>query len=474
MIAKRREIPSLDFFKPKNDRLIGENLWNLTPSSISNGDVDKAKSAMTNRNEFKFDFFDDQVGGWYELSGYPYGDGMMMRISDVTTRIQESQTALRMERLESLSLMARGFAHDFNNLLTVILGNLSLANVKLPKSAEGFDEVENALSGTIRAQNRIQQLLTFAKGGAPIKKHIDLSEIVHEISNEIDKIKNINYSFDLPKAIWIVDADPGQFRRVVENLLRNAEQAMPEGGDISITLSNLDLESDLSKSIKRTLELNASCHYVLMKVSDNGKGVNESEKLKIFEPYYTTKSDANATGIGLTVCQSIIQAHEGSIIVESSAGKGTSVYVALPALINTRESDFKDISNEINEKAIEILILEDDSLIRQLLVANLEKEGYTVSQTEEGGEAVDVYIEKFESGKSFDLVIMDLSIPNGMGGADAIKKIREVDPNVVAIVSSGYSDDPVMSDPKSYGFDAVLPKPYKPHELNLLVKKTLK
>ncbi|MAW11204.1 MAG: hypothetical protein CMO54_05060 [Verrucomicrobiales bacterium] len=473
-ILKFTNIPTLDFFKSKNDRLIGENLWNLTPSSISNGDVDKAKSAMTNRNEFKFDFFDDQVGGWYELSGYPYGDGMMMRISDVTTRIQESQTALRMERLESLSLMARGFAHDFNNLLTVILGNLSLANVKLPKSAEGFDEVENALSGTIRAQNRIQQLLTFAKGGAPIKKHIDLSEIVHEISNEIDKIKNINYSFDLPKSIWIVDADPGQFRRVVENLLRNAEQAMPEGGDISITLSNLDLESDLSKSIKRTLELNASCHYVLMKVSDNGKGVNESEKLKIFEPYYTTKSDANATGIGLTVCQSIIQAHEGSIIVESTAGKGTSVYVALPALINTGESDFKDISNEINEKAIEILILEDDSLIRQLLVANLEKEGYTVSQTEEGGEAVNVYIEKFESGKSFDLVIMDLSIPNGMGGADAIKKIREVDPNVVAIVSSGYSDDPVMSDPKSYGFDAVLPKPYKPHELNLLVKKTLK
>ena len=124
---------------------MGENLWNLTPSNISNVDVDKAKSAMTNRNEFKFDFFDDRVRRWYELSGYPFGKGMMMRVSDVTTRIQESQTALRMERLESLSLMARGFAHDFNNLLTVILGNLSLANVKLPKSTEGFDEVERLL-----------------------------------------------------------------------------------------------------------------------------------------------------------------------------------------------------------------------------------------------------------------------------------------------------------------------------------------
>ena len=473
-IMEFTNIPTLDFFKLRNDRLMGENLWNLTPSNISNVDVDKAKSAMTNRNEFKFDFFDDLVGRWYELSGYPFGKGMMMRVSDVTTRIQESQTALRMERLESLSLMARGFAHDFNNLLTVILGNLSLANVKMPKSTEGFDEVENALSGTIRAQNRIQQLLTFAKGGAPIKQHIDLSEIVHEISNEIDKIKNINYSFDLPKAIWIVDADPGQFRRVVENLLRNAEQAMPGGGDISISLSNLDLESDLRESLKPTLELNASRYYVLMKVSDNGKGINESEKLKIFEPYYTTKSDANATGIGLTVCQSIIQAHEGSIIVESTAGKGTSVYLALPALINAKGSDFNDTTNKIDKKSVEILILEDDSLIRQLLVANLEGEGYIVSQTEEGGEAVDVYIEKFESGKPFDLVIMDLSIPNGMGGADAIRKIREVDPNIVAIVSSGYSDDPVMSDPKSYGFDAVLPKPYKPHELNLLVRKTLK
>ena len=146
----------------------------------------------------------------------------------------------------------------------------------------------------------------------------------------------------------------------------------------------------------------------------------------------------------------------------------------MPVLINDTESDFKDVSGELSEESFEILILEDDSLIRQLLVANLEKEGYTVTETQEGEEAVKVYIEKFESGNPFDLLIMDLSIPNGMGGADAIRKIREVDSNVVAIVSSGYSDDPVMADPKSYGFDAVLPKPYKPHELNLLVKKSLK
>ena len=466
--------PTLDFFKSRSGRLMGNNLWGLLPSGISDVDVDKAKSAMTNRHDFRFDFFNDRVGSWHELSGYPYGKGMMMQISDVTTRIQESQSELRMERLESLSLMARGFAHDFNNLLTVILGNLSLANVKLSKGAEGFDEVENALSGTIRAQNRIQQLLTFAKGGAPIKQHVDLGKMVYGVSKEIDKIKNISYNFDLPKTVCTVDADPGQLRRVLENLIKNAEEAMPDGGNIAISIKSLVLDSDLRRTFKKSLELKSSSNYVLMEVSDNGKGIDISERSKIFEPYHTTKSDANATGIGLTVCQSIIQAHEGSIVVESTIGKGTSIYVALPVLINDTESDFKDVSGELSEESFEILILEDDSLIRQLLVANLEKEGYMVTETQEGEEAVKVYIEKFESGNPFDLLIMDLSIPNGMGGADAIRKIREVDPNVVAIVSSGYSDDPVMADPKSYGFDAVLPKPYKPHELNLLVKKSLK
>ena len=453
------------------------NNYNFLESNcpfFSNESIASAKIAMENREGFRFDVFHDDKDLWHELIGHPYGDGMLIQLTDITQRVKQSESALRTERLESLGLMARGFAHDFNNLLTVILGNLSLAKIKIPNAAEGYDEVESALSGTIRAQNRIQQLLTFAKGGAPIKQSLDLSGIVHEISNDIQRNELINYDFDLPDDLWRVEVDPGQIKRVIENLIRNAEEAMTGGGELLVKLRNYGPNSNYSQKLPASLVYDYSTNYLLIEISDNGHGIKENKLDKIFEPYFTTKSDANATGIGLTVCSSIIEAHQGSIGVQSAPGFGTSIYIVLPVLSSVHQrSDHKALTPELLS-ASSILILEDDSLIRQLLVANLINEGYSVSETEEGSETVSTYHERFKSGKPFDLIIMDLSIPNGMGGVDAIKEIRKINPDVKAIVSSGYSDDPVMSNPKEYGFDAVLPKPYKPQELNSLVKKLLK
>ena len=465
---------AINFFDIKNDHLVAFNLLELFSPPLSEECIANAELSMSNRKEFRFDFFYDIENCWYEMSGHPYGEGMLIQLTDVTIRIEESANELRAERLESLGLMARGFAHDFNNLLTVILGNLSLANVKLPKGIDGFGEVENALTGTIRAQNRIQQLLTFAKGGVPIKQNVDLSKIVSELIKDIESNDRIHFECDLPDELWKIEADPGQIRRVFENLIKNSQEALTEGGKISVKIRNYGQDSDYSQLLPSSLDFDPSFNYVLIEISDDGPGISANESQKIFEPFYTSKSSANATGIGLTVCSSIVEAHQGSIGIHSEIGAGTSVYVVFPALVSTKEIDDTRINDSQILSTPDILILEDDVLIRQLLVANLKKEGYSVSETEEGSETVSAYVSRFKSGKPYDLIIMDLSIPNGMGGVEAIEEIRRVDPNVVAIVSSGYSDDPVMSDPESYGFNAVLPKPYKPQELNSLVKNLLK
>ena len=271
-----------------------------------------------------------------------------------------------------------------------------------------------------------------------------------------------------------MDADPGQFRRVVENLLRNAEQAMPGGGRIVISLMNLGSSSLSKGSLPSSLELDEKLDYVILQVIDNGQGIDDGLLEKVFEPFFTSRTESNATGIGLTVCESIARSHNGGIAVEKNMPSGTRVTVAFPASTD-QEPTFEKVPLKENDKSMpSILILEDDSLIRQLLVANLDREGYEVTETEDGVDTVARYIERYQSGNPYDLVIMDLSVPKGMGGTRAIKEILNIDPKVKAIVSSGYSDDPAMANPESFGFSGVLPKPYQPNELISLVRGILK
>ena len=381
-------------------------------------------------------------------------------------------------KLECLGLLARGFAHDFNNILTVMLGNLSLAEMKLPEGIAGRRELAQARAATLRAQNRVYQLLTFAKGGAPIRQQLDLNRLVSEVQDDMERNPRISYEFEIADDLRKIDADPGQLRRVIENLLRNSEEAMPEGGRLKIRIENATAGSLLRESLPSSMELEETADYVILEIKDTGHGIDNDILDKVFEPYFSTRGEANATGIGLTVCDSIVRAHNGGIACQSIKGEGTRVLVAFPAPVDSRieniNSSVKGFSGE--SKALvrpRILVLEDEPLIRQLLVANLAQEGFDVFETEDGLDTVKIYMDSYQKGNPFDLVIADLSIPNGVGGAKAIEDIMQIDPAVKAIVSSGYSDDPVMANPEHFGFSGVLPKPYQPKELISLVRRLL-
>lgn len=465
---------AVELFDALDQGIIGKKFWRMFSEDVREENIHDVSRAMARGERVSFEFYHRDSSFWFELNAYPFGGGLLLLMRDITERIEENESALRLEKLESLSLLARGFAHDFNNILTVILGNLSLANVKLPKGVEGDEEIGNALSATLRAQNRVQQLLTFAKGGSPIRQTIDFGKVISEILEEHDRDNEIQYVVENSEDIWKVDADPGQFRRVVENLLRNAEQAMPRGGKIVISLMNAGCDDFSKGSLPLALELDEGFNYVILQVIDDGHGIDDELLGKVFEPYFTSRTQANATGIGLTVCESIAKAHNGGIALEPNLPSGTRAVVAFPASTDQEVTFEKIPLTNKSKSSPSILILEDDSLIRQLLVANLEREGYEVTETEDGVDTVARYIERYRSGNPYDLVIMDLSVPKGMGGARAIKEILNIDSEVKAIVSSGYSDDPAMANPKSYGFSGVLPKPYQPNELISLVSGILK
>lgn len=462
--------------------LIGSGFWDILPPAAREENSHDGSRAMARRERYSFEFQTAEGGRWFEASGYPFGDGLLLLLRDVTERREEQERASRLEKLESLGLLARGFAHDFNNILTVMLGNLSLAEMKLPEGIDGLEELEQARVATVRAQNRVYQLLTFAKGGAPIRQRINPGALLREIASELERDPRIDYQIEIAPDLWPLDADPGQLRRVVENLVRNAEEAMPGGGTLTVRLRNAPAGDPMREALPTALELEAVADYLVLEVEDSGHGVSEDLLDKLFEPYFSTRGEANATGIGLTVCESIARAHNGGIALRSEEGRGTTVIVAFPAPqdrggvpAETASAPQDGRVEERSEKSRKprILVLEDEPLIRQLLVANLQQGGFDVTGTEDGVETVARYIEAFDRGEAFDIVITDLSIPNGMGGVKAVEEIRQIDPDAKAIVSSGYSDDPAMADPQRYGFSAVLPKPYQPRQLLELVRSLL-
>ncbi len=464
-------------FGRPDSALVGASFWELLPPEAREAHYRDGDRALSRRERCSFEFHQPDSSRWYEANAYPFGAGLLVLLRDVTERREEQQRAARLEKLESLGLLARGFAHDFNNILTVMLGNLSLAEMKLPEGIDGREELEQARLATIRAQNRVHQLLTFAKGGAPIRRRIDPAALLAEVERDLERLPRVRYRFEPAPGLWEIDADPGQLRRVLENLITNAEEAMPEGGDLVLRAFNAPPGAPGRESLPAALELDAAADYLVLQVEDGGHGVPEDLLDKLFEPYFSTRGEANATGIGLTVCESIARAHNGAVAIESEPGSGAVVSVALPAppREERRGAPAGEVAAKPEPQRVKprILVLEDEALIRQLLVANLRQGGYEVAETADGVEAVARYIEAFDRGERFDLVITDLSIPNGMGGVKAVEEIRAIDPEAKAIVSSGYSDDPAMSQPERYGFAAVLPKPYQPKQLLDMVRGVL-
>lgn len=450
------------------EALLGQVLWDVFPPSLHRLYYHEFSTAQTHRTPSSFEMEHEARRAWYEVQLYPFGQGLLVLMRDITARKQAEQHQDKLEKLESLGLLARGFAHDFNNLLTVLLGNLSLAEMQLEPGAPSRQELAAARRASLQAQNLVQQLLTFARGGVPIRQPTELARLIREWFAEWPRRPGIDYQLAIATEPCPAEVDRHQIRRLLGNLFRNAEQAQPGGGSISLRLDG----NSPAPSVSGTLE--PAPALLTLTVSDTGEGIDAGTLPHIFEPYFTTRGEANATGLGLTVCESITKAHGGTLAVDSTPGTGTSVRITLPAtpLQDKPEAPAPVPSrgrSSNHARTRRVLVLEDEPLIRQLIVSNLTAAGCEVTPTSEGSETVSRYTEALHAGSRFDLVVMDLSIPNGMGGAQAMEKLRHLDPGVQAIVSSGYSDDPIMARYADFGFLAVLPKPYQPGELRELV-----
>jgi PAS domain S-box-containing protein len=455
--------------------LMGMSLWDMLPSAVRDEHYETLSRALLHREALSRDIYLEAKQIWLELRAYPFGEGLLLLLKDTTARHEEAEKRNRMDRLESLGLLARGFAHDFNNLLTVLLGNISLAEMRLRGNIDKLPELATAKQATQQAQSLVQQLLTFARGGAPIKRQMKPGDLIEGFLQHHSRASNVNYRVEVQPNLPSLAIDPGQIRRLLGNVIRNAEQAMPRGGDLLIRCMAPDPQEMYGSDGGQ--DFNDSPHGIVLEVRDTGIGIHPDHLPHIFEPYFSTRKAENATGLGLTVCESIAKAHGGSISIRSEMGRGTVVRFYLPVDTDDDVLDELGMSRVMETPPVtdspRILILEDDPLVRSLITRNLSTNGFEVTETAEGTETIRRYQESMDQGRIFDLVVLDLTIPNGLGGVRTMERLRQMHPEVVAIVSSGYSDDPVMAKPSAYGFSAVLPKPYEPSDLVRLVKSVL-
>ncbi|MEQ8221812.1 MAG: PAS domain S-box protein [Candidatus Eremiobacterota bacterium] len=384
-------------------------------------------------------------------------------IRDITENKKEEKELLRIEKLESLGILAGGIAHDFNNILTSILGNISLAELMVDSDEKDSlrEVLTMAQEASLRARDLTRQLLTFSRGGAPVKKTGTITQLLKEITYFSLQGSNVRCEFNIPASIWNVEMDEEQISQAVQNLVINADQAMPEGGIIRIFAENVYIEETNELPLK-------TGRYVKISVKDHGPGIAREYLTKIFDPYFTTKQ--KGSGLGLATTYSIIKRHHGHITLESRTGEGTTFSFFLPA--SEKDFDVEEIKHPLKSHG-KILVMDDDEMIRRLMPLLLPRLGYEVELAADGTEAIALYEKARYTDKPFDLVIMDLTIPGGMGGKEAIEKLLAMDPSVKAIVSSGYSNDPVMADCRDYGFKSVITKPYNVNNLGEILYKVL-
>ena len=374
---------------------------------------------------------------------------------DITASKYLEKESQKIKNLEAVGTLAGGIAHDFNNLLTVIFGNIELATLDIDSKSKSAKYLFNSKNALEKAKELTSQLLTFAKGGDPIKQKTSLKDLVLYTVTTTLSGSNIQFLFDIPDDLWEVSVDKGQINQVIKNLVVNASDAMPNGGTLNLSAVNF-VQDKSSRAIKRG-------KYVRLRVQDEGKGVQENIIDKIFDPYFSTKKkgEIKGTGMGLAICHSIMSKHHGHIDVESSS-EGATFLLFIPVIDSLLEVPSIRISQEkILEPSLlgRILVLEDDLLVSEVLEMMLIKIGYSPEFTTKGEDTVEKYDEAFNTDNPFKIVLLDLTIKGGMGGEETIKKLLEIDPEVKGVVASGYADDPIMSNCLSYGFMAAIPKP---------------
>jgi PAS domain S-box-containing protein len=391
--------------------------------------------------------------------------GALVFVRDITERKKTEETLRNAQKLESIGVLAGGIAHDFNNLLSGIFGNLDLARVLIEDgdAMEGIAALKRALGVSERARSLTAQLLTFAKGGSPKRRPVALQTLIGDTVRFALSGSNVETEFSLATDLWPCNVDESQISQVIDNIVINAVQAMPAGGTLSVHAVNAEISGG-----SHALLLPGP--YVKISFSDTGVGIPETHLRRIFDPFFSTKQ--KGSGLGLAISYSIIKRHEGTIEVESEPGKGSSFHIYLPAEQGTLDEQQKTDTREFRGQGM-VLVMDDERFILQVASKMLAHLGFTPITAVSGEEAVQKIREAIQSGGSVRAAILDLTIPGGKGGKEYVGEIRALDPSIKTIVSSGYSDDPVMAEPEKYGFSGTLRKPYEIKQFKRVLRECL-
>jgi PAS domain S-box-containing protein len=395
---------------------------------------------------------------YIETKAYPLRDvsgnvtAVIETINNITEKHLLEKERLKTQKLESIGLLAGGIAHDFNNLLQGVFGYISMVKVHLNQKEKALEMIQQAEMALHMSVNLTSQLLTFSKGGMPVKKKLALCPLIENSVKFALSGSRIDYTLTCEQALWMVEADEGQLGQVIQNIVLNADQAMPMGGVIQVSVKMVRMPA---KGLSARLP---EGNYVEVTVTDNGIGIPEQYLSRIFDPYFTTKD--KGSGLGLATSYSIIKNHGGLIDVKSKPGEGTTFSVYLPAIeLEEEQAETVPETKAVVRKG-RILLMDDEELLRSIVGVMMTSLGHEVELTENGDEAVAKYREALQAGRRFDAVILDLTIRGGKGGEATLRELLALDPAVKAVVSSGYSDSSAIAEYESRGFRACLTKPY--------------
>ncbi len=375
---------------------------------------------------------------------------------DITDRRRLAEQTERAQRMESVGVLAGGIAHDFNNHLMTIMGNIALARRDVATTSRAALLLLEADKACLHARGLTQQLLTFARGGQPVRQTTPLGDLVRASARLAVRGANCKCELQVQDDLWPADADAGQLEQVVQNLVLNASQSMPEGGTVRVSAENFVVRAGSS------VELPAG-RYVKIEVGDDGIGIADDALARIFEPYFTTKDKGR--GLGLSVVYSIVRKHDGAVFARSQLGAGTTMHVYLPATEAPARASSYSLMVAATRSYGHVLVLDDEPPIRVVTARMLKELGYHAATASTVDEAAMLYERALATDDPFSAVILDLTIPGGPGGLECLQILRRIDPRVRAIVASGYSSDPVMSDPRRHGFLGVLAKPFSLDDL---------
>ena len=395
--------------------------------------------------------------------------GTLSSGEDITDRKSLEEEQHRVEKLESVGLLASGIAHDFNNILTAILGNISLALMEAAPNSEIQKSLEEAERASLRAKDLAGQLLTFSRAAPPVKKLASLAELLRDTAVSALHSSNVKCCLSIPADLWHAEIDAGQISQVIHNLVIQARQSMPGGGAIELLAKNMALRE--TQSLGRSLPIREG-DYIRISVADHGSGIPADHLDKIFDPFFITVLKGG--GMGLATAFSIARQHGGHLSVESKPGSGSIFYLYLPASTQTapRPQDKKETTRATGKARI--LVMDDEKAVRTIAGRMLKHLGYEdVEFASDGAGAVRAYKEALQSGNPFSVAILDLTVPGGMGGDVAVSKLLKLDPGVKAIVSSGYTDESVIVRYSEYGFSGMVAKPYTMEELGKVLRNVI-